>query len=304
MDTWLTEPSQAYADWQRDEASGSDRRPFAQQSIAQHCAMFDRFHRHLVVHGATLASFGADHIDAFWLADQAATYTPSTRMRYLKLLDRLCRHLIDIGVRESNPAAGLVLLGRWPTEDPDALFLPEDADVRLQAFVRPHRGDSSETLQKRAIVALFLGAGLTASEGRAVRIQDMHPGASPPYVHVPARPPRSSRTVHLEHFAIAPMAAWLAARHDWPAAGDLLFTLTRSGTPITDMSFGNIVREACASVGEGVENKSPRILRNTYCRRLLIRGVSAEAVTDRLGLASNRTVTRIAATIDAAEAEQ
>lgn len=176
MDTWLTDPSQAYADWQRHEASGSDRRPFAQQSIAQHRAMFDRFHRHLVGHGATLASFGPDHIDAFWLADQAATYTPSTRMRYLKLLDRLCRHLIDIGVRESNPAAGLVLLGRWPTEDPDALFLPEEADLRLQAFVRPHRGDSSETLQKRAIVALFLGAGLTASEGRAVRIQDMHPG--------------------------------------------------------------------------------------------------------------------------------
>ena len=304
MDTWLTNPSQAYADWQRHEAAGSDRRPFAQQSIAQHRAMFDRFHRHLVGHGATLASFGADHVDAFWLAEQAATYTPSTRMRYLKLLDRLCRHLIDIGVRESNPAAGLVMLGRWPTEDPDALFLPEDADLRLQAFVRPQGGDSSETLQKRAIVALFLGTGLTASEARAVRIHDMHPGASPPYLHVPARPPRSSRTVHLEPFAIAPMAAWLAARHDWPAGGDLLFTLTRAGTPITDMSFGNIVREACAAVGDNAENKSPRILRNTYCRRLLLRGVAPEAVSDQLGLASNRTVTRIAATIDAAEVDE
>lgn len=47
----------------------------------------------------------------------------------------------------------------------------------------------------------------------------------------------------------------------------------------------------------------PRILRNTYCRRLLIRGVAPDAVTERLGLASNRTVTRIAATLDPPESQ-
>lgn len=170
--------------------------------------------------------------------------------------------------------------------------------VTLQAFVCQGPEDDPATLQKGAIVALFLGTGVTASEGRAVRIQDLIPHASSPYLHVPARRHKPSRTVHLEPFAVAALSTWLDVRRAWPADGDLLFSLTRTGTPITDMSFGNILREALAGVGHEAEDMGPRLLRNTYCRRLLIRGVAPDAVTKRLGLSSNRTVTRIAATIE------
>ncbi|MGN5480234.1 hypothetical protein ACTMU2_35875 (plasmid) [Cupriavidus basilensis] len=97
---------------------------------------------------------------------------------------------------------------------------------------------------------------------------------------------------------MAALSAWLYARRSWPADGDLLFSLKRTGTPITDMSLGKIVREAFATIGHEADDMGPRILRNTYCRRLLIRGVAPDTVTERLGLASNRTVERIAATID------
>lgn len=295
---WLTNPQHAYADWQAREAAGADRRPFSQQSIIQHRAMFDRFYRYLVARGATVASFGADILDGFWLDGDAAHYSPATRMRYLKLIDRLCRHLVAIGVRDPNPAGTLVVGQHWPVDDPDVLFLPEDVDRDLQEFVGPRTDDDPAKLQKRAIVALFLGTGVTASEGRAVRIQDLIPHASPPYLHVSARRHKPSRTVHLEPFAVAALSTWLDVRRAWPADGDLLFSLTRTGTPITDMSFGNIVREALAGVGHEAEDMGPRLLRNTYCRRLLIRGVAPDAVTERLGLSSNRTVTRIAATIE------
>ena len=222
---WLSDPARAYADWQTREAAGADRRPFSQQFIIQHRAMFDRFHRHLGGHGATLASFGPDLIDAFWLDPQAATYTPATRMRYLKLLDRLCRHLIDVGVRKTNPASELVLAGRWPQGDPEPLFLSEAVDACLQKFVRPKRNDDLVQLRCRAVVALFLGTGITAREGRMARMQDLHPEASPPYLHVPAKQPKPARTVHLAPFAIAPLAAWLAVRPDLPVAGNRLFAL-------------------------------------------------------------------------------
>jgi len=298
---WFSDPRQAYADWQVREAAGSDLRPFAERSIVQHRAMFDRFHRYLVARGATVATFGADVLDGFWRDGDAANYSPATRMRYLKLIDRLCRHLVAVGVRDANPASELVLGQHWPVDDPEVLFLPEDVDQDLQEFVRPQPSDEPAALQKRAIVAMFLGTGVTASEGRAARMQDMNPHASPPYLHVPARPPKRSRTIHLEPFAIATLGSWLVERRAWPAEGDLLFSLKRAGTPVTDMSLGKIVREAFAAIGYEAEDMGPRILRNTYCRRLLIGGVAPEEVTERLGLASNRTVDRIAATIDTPE---
>ncbi len=297
---WLSDPARAYANWQTREAAGADRRPFSQQSIIQHRAMFDRFHRHLVGHGATLASFGPDHIAAFWLDPHATTYTPATRMRYLKLLDRLCRHLVDAGVRKTNPASELVLAGRWPQGDPEPLFLSEAVDACLQKFVRPKRNDDLVQLRCRAIVALFLGTGITAREGRMARTGDLHPDASPPYLHVTGKRPKAARTVHLASFAVAPLAAWLAVRPELPVAGDLLFALTTTGTPITDMSLGKIVRTAFDAIGLEADDMSPRILRNTYCRRALLQGISPDAVTLRLGLSSNRTVHRMLATIEAA----
>lgn len=298
MDTlWLSDPVRAYADWQEREAAGADRRPFAERSIVQHRAMFDRFHRHIVGHNATLASFGPDHIDAFWLDPESASYTPATRMRYLKLIDRLCRHLVNASVRASNPAADLVRDGRWPTDEPPPLFLDEDVDARLQDYVQPCAADDLTQLRRRAIVALFLGTGVTASEGRNATRHDLHPDAQPPYLHVPGKGPKMPRTVHLEAFAAAPLEAWLKARPQMGPNGDRLFTLTSAGTPITDMSFGIIVRAAFEAIAYRAPDMSPRILRNTYCRRALLRGMAADDVSRRLGLASNRTVDRIRSTI-------
>ncbi len=42
---------------------------------------------------------------------------------------------------------------------------------------------------------------------------------------------------------------------------------------------------------------SPRTLRNTFCRRQLLAGRTRDEVSQMLGLTSNRTCDRIAATI-------
>lgn len=294
---WLSDPARAYADWQDGEAVGADRRPFSPRSIIQHRAMFDRFHRYLIGRGATVTSFGSDVLDGFWLDGEAVHYSAATRKRYLKLIDRLCRHLVTIGVRDSNPAGELASSHQWPLTDPDVYFLSQEMDLALQEFVQPAPNEDPAKLQKRAIVALFLGTGVTANEGRGARGRDLHLDAAPPYLHVPARRPKDARTVHVEPFALEPLTAWAAARRKWKAESDLLFALTRAGTPITDMSLGKIVREPCHAIGHEADNISPRTLRNTYCRRLLIRGIAADTVSATLGLVSNRTVARIAATI-------
>ncbi len=295
-DLWLRNPSIAYAMWQDRERSEMTR-GFAPQSVVQHQAMVDRFNRHLVAHGVTLADFESHHIDAFWLDADAATYAPGTRTRYLKLLDRLCRHLVEIGVRGSNPAAHLASRASWPSQGPVPLFLPEEIDQRLQDFVANGPTESVSALRTRAIVAVFLGTGITAREGRIATLEQLHASGDFPHLHVEPSDGKPGRRIPLETFATPVLQAWKARREQLPIRGDLLFALRASGTPITDMSLGNIVREAFKAIGYEADDMSPRILRNTYCRRLLIAGTSRETVSALLGLASTHTCDRMLATI-------
>ncbi|XYJ92717.1 hypothetical protein AEMCBJ_34855 (plasmid) [Cupriavidus necator] len=293
---WLSNPILAYRDWQAREAAGADRRPFSARSIVQHQAMFENFRRHLMTKGASIATFGAADLDAFWQTPDGRTYSQATRTRYVKLLDRLCRHLVFTGVRLDNPAASLLSAEPWPDQEPTPLFLTEAEDARLQAYLRSIPDDVA-SLRSRAIVAAFLGTGITAGEARAARLADLWPDAIPPYLVVRTRGPRDARTVHLAKFAVPILRAWCARRVTLPIDGDLLFTLTPDGRPITDMSFGRIVATALAEIGFVGAEPSPRTLRNTFCRRQLLAGHFRDEVSQMLGLASTRTCDRIAATL-------
>jgi site-specific recombinase XerD len=72
---------------------------------------------------------------------------------------------------------------------------------------------------------------------------------------------------------------------------------------MTDMALIKIVRLALEAIDFCAPDMSPRVLRNTYARRLLLAGRTNEEVSALLGLASNRTVVRLRATIEAQEAQ-
>nr|WP_244223011.1 tyrosine-type recombinase/integrase [Cupriavidus lacunae] len=300
---WLKNPTLAYRDWQTSEAAGADRRPFSARSIVQHQAMFEHFRRHLMARGATIGSFGAADIERFWQSPAGRSYSQATRMRYVKLLDRLCRHLIFVGVRLDNPAAALLRIEGWPDQEPTPQYLDAIEDVRLQNYLRSPADDLA-TLRSRAIVATFLATGITAAEARAARLGDLYPEVRPPYLFVPAHGPRDARTIHLPKFAVPLLRAWRARRETLPIEGELLFTLKPDGRPITDMSFGRIVATVLYAIGLSAAEPSPRTLRNTFCRRQLLAGRSRDEVNRMLGLSSHRTCDRIALTIREDEALQ
>ncbi|MFM0334466.1 tyrosine-type recombinase/integrase [Paraburkholderia strydomiana] len=294
---WAAEPHAAYLQWQTTEAAGADRRRFSQRSIVQHKAMFDRFLRHLVTRGVALATFGPEHLDSFFddVENRCAPGT-TTRLRYVKLIDRLCRHLVDVGLRHTNPAATFALSAAWPEDEPEPLFLDTDADTALQCYVQPDAGDDTRLCRNRAVVALLLGAGLTAAELRAARWRDTVIDGIRPEVRVPKRGARLERTVALPPFSTPPLERWQQA-HPGPDAA-LLFPAPRTDDkPINDVLLGAIVREALDAIGFAAPDMSPRVLRNTFARRQLLSGRSNEQTSALLGLASQRTVTRIRATI-------
>ncbi|ABK06907.1 hypothetical protein Bcen2424_0153 [Burkholderia cenocepacia HI2424] len=99
-----------------------------------HRSMFARFHRYLRSRGVTVAEFGTAHIDGFFVElDRDCAPGTSTRLRYLKLLDRLSRHLSLLDLRSDNPAASMLPQEHWPEDEPMPVFLSPDEDVGLQA---------------------------------------------------------------------------------------------------------------------------------------------------------------------------
>ncbi|MGF6439611.1 hypothetical protein [Paraburkholderia youngii] len=141
MDTnflWLSEPSETYRLWQKTDAVGADRKPFSARSRVQHAAMFDRFLRHIKGQSASIATFDAAHIESFFNEmDRRIAPGTSTRLRYAKMLNHLCRHLVEIGLRSSNPVAELIAYDRCPrtSRDQSSLIRPLTYDSRRG----PHR---------------------------------------------------------------------------------------------------------------------------------------------------------------------
>lgn len=291
---WFDDPVTAYSEWQKTDAVGSDRRPFSERSIIQHEAMFERLHRHLVTHRTTVATFGEADLDSFFndVGNRCDSGT-TTRLRYAKLVDRLCRHLIELGVRTSNPAATHLRHEAWPEDEPLPLFLDPASDSRLQAFLQEPATDI-RALRDMAIVALLLGTGVTAAEIRVAHPDHLVIDEVRPHVSVPARGARAERKVTLPGFAQPVLAAW--REHCDVAPASHLFPSSRGGA-MSDWTLIEVVRVALTAIGFAAPDMSPRVLRNTFARRLLLDGRSNHDVSVLLGLASQRTVVRIRGTI-------
>ena len=304
-DTWLVAPEDAYAQWQREEATGADRRAFADQSIVQHRSMFSRFNDYLNAHGATVASFGADHIDGFFaeLAQDCAPGT-TTRLRYLKLLDRVTRHLVNIELRTDNPAALMLVNETWPQDEPTPIYLSPEDDARLQAVCVATEGEAFKELRNTAIAALFLASGVTAAELRQLRVDDLDTRGERPTVFVDKHGPRIARRVPIDAFAIDVLRSYHEARSRIQSPTQWLFIATAGGKPMQPDTMLKCVRVALRRADLSAADESPRLLRNTFGRRHILAGKTNEQVSNLMGLSSHRTATRLRQTLGSCEASE
>jgi site-specific recombinase XerD len=304
-DLWLVAPEDAYAQWQREEATGADRRAFADRSIVQHRSMFSRFNDYLIAHRATVANFGADHIDGFFaeLAQDCAPGT-TTRLRYLKLIDRLTRHLVNIELRRDNPAAQMLVNENWPQDEPTPIYLSSEDDARLQMVCVASEGAAFKDLRNTAIAALFLASGVTAAELRQLRVDDLDMHGERPTVFVDKHGPRIARRVPIDAFAVDVLRSYHEARSRTQPPTQWLFIATAGGKPMQPDTMLKCVRQALRSANLSAAVESPRLLRNTFGRRLIIAGKTNEQVSNLMGLSSHRTAARLRQTFVPSEASE
>ncbi|WP_243751475.1 site-specific integrase [Paraburkholderia sp. BL10I2N1] len=260
--------------------------------------MFSRFNEYLTAHRTTLATFGADQIDGFF-SDLEYNCQPgtTTRLRYLKLIDRLSRHLVAQEIRTNNPAAQLLTSERWPEDEPTPVYLSGDDDVRVQTVCGVRQFESFKDLRNTAIVALFLGSGVAAAELQQLTVDDLDVTSARVSVIVKKHGPRIARRVPVDLFAVDVMRTYHGARVEIPCPTNWLFVATAGGKPMKADTLGSCVRAALRSVGTAAADESPRLLRNTYGRRHLSEGKSNEQVSGLLGLSSHRTATRLRQTL-------
>lgn len=105
------------------------------------------------------------------------------------------------------------------------------------------------------------------------------------------------RTITIDAFAVDVLASWGAYRARDEAPDAPLFPGGRA-VRLSPRTLDCIVKEALTAANFIGQDMSPRVLRNTYARRHLLAGHSNADVTVWLGFASERTVTRIRATIE------
>jgi site-specific recombinase XerD len=296
---WKIDPITAYHDWQhRHAASETNGRIFANRSVIQHCAMFERFERYLVDHRTSALTFDESHLEGFLeVIRRASTPGATTAHRYVKLIDRLCRHLVGIQLRKTNPAERKARNQLWPQVDPNLLYLDPDVDSLLQAYVQDGvESDDPRTMRNRAIVALLLGTGITASELRFAL--DVETSLDPirPCVTVPKRGPRLERKVTIAEFAVPALDRWKT--YVGAVQCDTLLFPSTGNKPISDWTLTHIVKTTLDSIEFSARETGPRLLRNTYARRKLLEGRSDYDVSVLLGLKSLRTVNRIRQTME------
>ncbi|MDF6619173.1 site-specific integrase, partial [Escherichia coli] len=111
---------------------------------------------------------------------------------------------------------------------------------------------------------------MTLSEGIATELDDLQLDATLPYLHIKAKAARGARTVPITPFAIPALRTWLTRRAAEGTQGQALLTLHTDGSRINEASVGRIVKSALTTIDFVASDMSPRVLRNTVCRRLLL----------------------------------
>jgi len=220
-----------------------------------------------------------------WLAAMRADgLAPSTVARRVSAVRSYFRHLILIGTRADNPAAGLQLPRRG-RRLPRALS-PAETERLIEAAV----GTTPRTRRDRALVELLYGAGLRVSE--AVGLDRSAVDVEERIVRVLGKGGKE-RLVPLGRPAAEAVRRYLALGrpHLDRRYRPELFLNARGG-PLTRAGAFLILRKLAGKAGLEPERVHPHLLRHSFATHLLEGGADLRSVQEMLGHADLGTTER------------
>ncbi|SFW12856.1 tyrosine-type recombinase/integrase [Amycolatopsis australiensis] len=239
-----------------------------------------------------------------WLAAlDDAGYATATRARALCSVRSWHQFLVDKGLIEKSPAAGVSAgaQGIRPPEDSPTISLTSaqavamiEAADRLQGPMR---------LRHAATVALLLITGVRIGELCGLAVQDLVNRQGTQKLRVKGKGGKY-RPLELADIAWERLSAYLDSRPDLKVvvrrgqAGGrtrIPLLMTRTGKPITSHEVFRLLRRVAALAGlpdEVVERMTPHVTRHTTAQLALQSGANIEEIRLLLGHASIRTTQR------------
>jgi site-specific recombinase XerD len=285
---------QQRADWQADPYAAFDawlaQQEFRASSADVYRAQWGNFLEWLTARRATLHTVQRPIIEQF--VAQLDIRRPQ-RMRYLRLIERVLDHLRQVESAAMNPARFIAQDGnaawRKARDNEPTGFLTHDERALLIAHLSSPLGTLPGTQRwrerrDRALVAVFLGAGVKTGEAAQLTVDCYAAGA--PYITVDAANPLLIRQARLAPFAVELLDDWLSEREAAGLAGDLLFPAAATGRSMhkaTMLRAIDAVVDASGITASRVARASPQTLRNTYAAELFDDGTDPDRVGQWLG---------------------
>jgi site-specific recombinase XerD len=289
---------QQQADWQADPHAAFDawlaQHEFRASSADVYRAQWSNFLAWLSAKRTTLLTVQRPVIEQF-IAQ--LDIRRQQQMRYLRLIERVLDHVREVESAATNPARFIAQDGdaawRKTRDNEPTGFLTHDERASLIAHLYSPMG-ALPTGQRwrewrdRALVAVFLGAGVKTGEAAQLPVDCYAPGA--PYITVDASNPLQIRQARLATFAIELLETWIEERGAANLAGSLLFPAAPSGRSMhkaTMLRAIDAVMDASGVSASRIARASPQTLRNTYAAQHFEEGTDLDRVGQWLGFQQN-----------------
>jgi len=202
-------------------------------------------------------------------------HAPATINRRIQTLRKFYNFALSEGWVSINPAENVSLLDESASQR--SRHLSEEDVSRLLDCVQTARPRWRE--RDRAIVHVFLGAGLKLSELTDLRVSDVHLDGAQPHLTVGGDVGLAGRTIPLDDVVFGALRRYLPVRRAAPGV-DHLF-VNRDGNPLSTRSVQRLLRSYAQEAH--LEGLTTQALRYVYARRVFSDCRDLESVADLLG---------------------
>ena len=230
---------------------------------------------------AGIAGAKAAQIEEYLAELRAAGRTPATLARRLAALRSFFKHVMLVGARSDNPAAGIASPPRTRT-------LPRTLSAReAERLIEAAAGTTPRSFRDAALVELLYGAGLRVSE--AVGLERASVDLEERLVRCLGKGGKE-RVVPIGRRAAVALRRYLSRgrpfldRRHRPE----LFLNSRGG-PLTRAGAFLILRKLAERAGLEPERVHPHLLRHSFATHLLEGGADLRSVQEMLGHADLAT---------------